>query len=289
MIGKTLWTEFFTNRDWPLASAVAVALLLILVIPIVVYREPRRIGSRRAAMRRRFSWFNAIALTFGFAFLYLPILILVVYSFNASRLVTVWGGFSTNGMPRLLRNEAVLRRGLGDAPRRLRLGDPGDGARHARRASRWCAIGRFRGRTLFSGMIYAPLVMPEVITGLSLLLLFVALGLDRGFWTVILAHITFTMCFVTVVVQSRLVTFDRALEEAALDLGARRRRPSSSVTLPLIAPGGRGGVPARLHALARRPRDRELHLRPGRDDAADADLQPGPARRHARRSTPPRP
>ena len=82
--------------------------------------------------------------------------------------------------------------------------------------------GRFFGRTLFSGMIYAPLVMPEVITGLSLLLLFVAIGFDRGFWTVTLAHITFSMCFVAVVVQSRLVTFDRSLEEAALDLGARR-------------------------------------------------------------------
>ena len=138
-------------------------------------------------------------------------------------------------------------------------------------------------------MVYAPMVMPEVITGLSLLLLFVALGLDRGFWTVTLAHITFTMCFVTVVVQSRLVTFDRSLEEAALDLGATPVRAFFSVTLPLIAAGGRGGVPSRLHALARRPRDRELHLRTGRDDAADAHLQPGAARRDARRSTPPRP
>ena len=80
-------------------------------------------------------------------------------------------------------------------------------------------FGRFQGRTLFSGMIYAPLVMPDVITGLSLLLLFVAMGFARGFWTIVLAHITFSMCFVAVVVQSRLVTFDRSLEEAAQDLG----------------------------------------------------------------------
>jgi putrescine transport system permease protein len=96
--------------------------------------------------------------------------------------------------------------------------------------------GRFRGRTLFSGMIYAPLVMPDVITGLSLLLLFVAIGLDRGFWTIVLAHITFSMCFVAVVVQSRLVTFDTSLEEAALDLGCPPGKTFLVVTLPIILP-----------------------------------------------------
>jgi putrescine transport system permease protein len=96
--------------------------------------------------------------------------------------------------------------------------------------------GRFRGRSLFSGMVYAPLVMPDVITGLSLLLLFVAIGFARGFWTIVLAHITFSMCFVAVVVQSRLVTFDRSLEEAALDLGCPPAKTFFLVTLPLIAP-----------------------------------------------------
>ncbi len=96
--------------------------------------------------------------------------------------------------------------------------------------------GSFRGRTLFSGMIYAPLVMPDVITGLSLLLLFVAVGIDRGFWTIVLAHVTLAMCYVTVVVQSRLITFDRSVEEAALDLGCPPLKTFFVVTLPLIAP-----------------------------------------------------
>ena len=186
-------------------------------------------------MTRRFSLFNATALTFGFAFLYLPIVLLVVYSFNASRLVTVWGGFSTQWYAALFRNEALmsaawvtLRVGLVSATVATLLGTLA--------ALALVRYGRFRGRTLFTGMVYAPMVMPEVITGLSLLLFFVAVGLDRGFWTIVLAHVTFTMCFGAVVVQSRLVTFDRALEEAAMDLGATPLRTFFFVTLPLIAP-----------------------------------------------------
>jgi putrescine transport system permease protein len=97
-------------------------------------------------------------------------------------------------------------------------------------------MGRFRGRLLFSGMVYAPLVMPEVITGLSLLLLFVAFAVDRGFWTIAIAHTTLTMCFVTVIVQSRLISFDRSLEEAAMDLGCPPLMTFLTVTLPLILP-----------------------------------------------------
>jgi putrescine transport system permease protein len=181
------------------------------------------------------TWFNATALTLGFAFLYVPILILVVFSFNASRAVTVWGGFSTQWYAALFRNQALMdaawvtvRIALVSATLATVLGTMA--------AIALTRYGRFRGRGLFTGLVYAPMVMPEVITGLALLLLFVSIGLDRGFWTIMLAHTTFTMCFVTVVVQARLVTFDRSLEEAAADLGATPLRAFLTVTLPLIAP-----------------------------------------------------
>ena len=189
---------------------------------------------------RRFSAFNLASVVLGFAFLYLPIVLLVVYSFNASRLVTVWGGFSVKWYASLLENEAILdaawvtlRVGLLSATIATILGTMAAVALVRR--------GRFFGRTLFTGMVMAPLVMPEVITGLSLLLLFVAVGFDRGFWTVTLAHISFSMCFVAVVVQSRLVTFDRSLEEAALDLGAPPLKAFFLVTLPNIFPAVAAG------------------------------------------------
>jgi putrescine transport system permease protein len=186
-------------------------------------------------MNRRFTWFNATSLTLGFAFLYIPILLLIVYSFNASRLVTVWAGFSTKWYGELMRNEAMLdaawvtlRVAVATATLATVLGTLA--------AYVLVRAGRFRGRTMFSGMIYAPLVMPEVITGLSLLLLFIALDVERGIFTIILAHTTFAMCYVAVVVSSRLVTFDRSLEEAALDLGCTPLDAFLSVTLPIIAP-----------------------------------------------------
>lgn len=184
---------------------------------------------------KRFSAFNAVSLLLGFAFLYLPILLLVIYSFNESRLVTVWGGFSTRWYRALLQNQALLdaawvtvRVALLSASAATVLGTMA--------AVALTRSGRFRGRTLFSGMIYAPLVMPEVILGLSLLLMFVAIGFDRGFWTVTLAHTTFAMCFVAVVVQARLTAFDSSLEEAALDLGAPPLKAFLLVTLPLVFP-----------------------------------------------------
>lgn len=189
---------------------------------------------------KRFSAFNLVSVVLGFAFLYLPILLLVVFSFNESRLVTVWGGFSTKWYAALLGNQAMLdaawvtlRIGLISATAATLLGTLA--------AIVLVRRGRFAGRTLFTGMVYAPLVMPEVITGLSLLLLFVAIGFDRGFWTLTLAHTTFAMCFVAVVVQSRLVTFDRSLEEAALDLGAPPLKAFLLVTLPLIFPAVAAG------------------------------------------------
>jgi len=186
-------------------------------------------------MNRRFSWFNATSLTAGFSFLYLPILILVIYSFNSSKLVTVWAGFSTKWYGELFRDQAfldaawvTLKVAVISSTVATVLGTMA--------AYVVVRAGRFAGRTLFSGMIYAPLVMPEVITGLAMLLLFISLGLDRGVFTIILAHITFTMCFVSVVVSSRLVTFDKSLEEAALDLGCTPFDAFKSVTLPIIAP-----------------------------------------------------
>ncbi|WP_306006312.1 ABC transporter permease [Aquicoccus porphyridii] len=184
---------------------------------------------------RRFTWFNATSLTLGFAFLYIPMIILIIYSFNASKLVTVWAGFSTRWYGELLQNEAFLsaawvtiKVAVASSTIATVLGT----------MAAYILIrgGRFWGRTLFSGMIYAPLVMPEVITGLSLLLLFIGIGLDRGILTIVLAHTTFSMCFVSVVVSSRLVNFDRSLEEAALDLGCSPFEAFRLVTLPIIAP-----------------------------------------------------
>lgn len=186
-------------------------------------------------MKRGPSWFNLVSITLGFAFLYLPIVLLVVWSFNASKLVTVWGGFSTKWYAALLQDEQLLsaawvtvRVGFLSATAATVLGTMA--------AIALVRGGRFRGRTLFSGMVYAPLVMPEVIMGLALLLLFVAAGFGRGFWTVMLAHTTFTLSYVAVVVHSRLVTFDRSLEEAAQDLGCTPGQAFLKVTLPNIFP-----------------------------------------------------
>jgi putrescine transport system permease protein len=191
-------------------------------------------------MRRGPGPFDLAALTLGFAFLYLPIVILVVFSFNASKLVTVWGGFSLRWYEAVLTNEQLL-----DAAR-VSLGVAFVTATAALVLGTMAGlvlvrIQHFPGKALFTGMVVAPLVMPEVITGLSLLLLFVSLDVPRGFWTVTIAHTTFATCYVAVVVQARLLTFDRSLEEAAMDLGAPPLRTFRLVTLPLIAPSLAGG------------------------------------------------
>ena len=187
------------------------------------------------------SAFVIVAMALGLAFLYLPIVSLVVYSFNASKLVTVWGGLSARWYGELLRDAQILRA----AWLSLRIAAVSATAAVALGTLAGLALarmGRFRGRVLFSGMTSAPLVMPEVITGLSLLLLFVALEnaigwpRGRGVTTITIAHITFSMAYVAVVIQSQLANVDPSLEEAALDLGARPAKVFCVITLPLIAP-----------------------------------------------------
>jgi putrescine transport system permease protein len=181
------------------------------------------------------------ALAFGYAFLYLPIVILIVYSFNASRLVTVWGGFSTRWYAELLGNEQILsavwlslRIAIMNASLAVTLGTLA--------AVALVRFGAFRGRSLFGAMVSAPLVMPDVILGLSALLLFVAMEqligwpAGRGMSTITIAHITFSTAYAAIIVQARLGQLDRSLEQAALDLGARPWKAFVHVTLPMIAP-----------------------------------------------------
>jgi putrescine transport system permease protein len=187
------------------------------------------------------SGFIISVLVFGYAFLYIPLASVVFYSFNDSKLATVWGGFSTRWYGELLRNEQIL-----DATF-LSLRIAATSATLATILGTMAGLvlvrfGRFRGRTLFSGMITSPLVMPEVITGLSLLLLFVSMQqlfgwpAQRGFSTITIAHTTFSMAYVAVIVRSRLSAMDESLEEVAMDLGGRPLRVVFDITLPLIAP-----------------------------------------------------
>ena len=192
-------------------------------------------------MTRRRSTLVFSLLAFGYAFLYAPIVSLIVYSFNESRLVTVWAGFSTKWYVSLLHNEQLLgaawvslRIAVMNATIAVVLGTLAGVA--------LVRFGRFRGRAALALMVGAPLVMPDVILGLASLLLFVAMEqligwpTGRGITTITIAHITFSMAYVAVIVQSRLVRLDPSLEEAALDLGARPWKVFFVITLPLIAP-----------------------------------------------------
>ncbi|MEN0087533.1 MAG: ABC transporter permease [Pseudomonadota bacterium] len=184
---------------------------------------------------RAWSKWDITAITLGLALLYLPIVVLVVYSFNDGKLVTVWSGFSLRWYRELFANEQLLAA----AWVTVRVAFVAATAAVVLGTLAAMALVRsqgFRGRGLFQGMIFAPLVMPEVITGLSLLLLFVALAVDRGLLTVTLAHTTFAMCYVAVVVRARLQDFDRSLEEAAMDLGCPPSRVFFKITLPIIWP-----------------------------------------------------
>jgi putrescine transport system permease protein len=191
-------------------------------------------------MKRRPTFLISV-LIFGFAFFYIPILSMIVYSFNASRLATIWGGFSTKWYVALFTNDKVidalilsLKIALVSATIATILGTM-SGIVLARYT-------KFRGRTLFSGLVTAPLIMPEVITGISLLIFFILLGnwigwpASRGFTTITLAHITFSAVFVTTIVHARMLQADRAIEEAAMDLGSRPWQVMFDITLPVISP-----------------------------------------------------
>lgn len=197
--------------------------------------------------KQKLSGFLKLALILGLFFLYIPLVILMVYSFNDSRLVTVWGGFSTKWYQALLQNDVILdaawlsiRIAVSSAAAAVILGTLAGYA--------LARIKRFKGSMLFSGMVSAPMVMPDVITGLSMLLLIIQVQMwlqhsvlhflyfERGFFTIWLGHTTLCMAYVTVVIRSRLAELDQSLEEAAKDLGARPLKIFFLITLPLIAP-----------------------------------------------------
>ena len=190
---------------------------------------------------QRLGTFSISSLVIGFGFLYIPMLILVIYSFNASRLVTVWAGFSTKWYVELFQDQQLLdaawmslKIAFLTACMSLVMGMLASLA--------LVRLGRFRGKMSFAGMITAPLVMPEVITGLSLLLLFVAMEKSfgwpggRGMLTIWIAHVTFSTAFVTVILSSRLKEIDRSLEEAGMDLGASPLKVFFVITIPIITP-----------------------------------------------------
>lgn len=187
------------------------------------------------------SRFLTVMLALGLAFFYVPILLLVIYSFNSSRLVLIWGGWSTRWYQELFQSEEVWDAVL------LSLQIAVVNATFATLMGTLAALamvrfGRFRGRTLFGGMLVAPLVMPEVITGLSLLVFFISLSeligwpSQRGFTTITIAHITFSMAFVAVTVQARLTGMGQTLEEAASDLGAKPFKVLTAITIPRLTP-----------------------------------------------------
>ncbi len=186
-------------------------------------------------MTRSLSWFGILSVLAALAFLYLPIVVLVVYSFNESEFVTLWSGFSLRWYRGLFHNEAYWIAGWVT----LKIAFVSSSAATVLGVMAACVLTRLRrfpGRSLFAGLTVAPMVLPEVITGLALLLLFIAIGVERGFLTVVIAHTTFAMCFVSVVVSARMAEFDMSVEEAARDLGAGPVSAFFLATLPVILP-----------------------------------------------------
>jgi len=183
---------------------------------------------------RQTTWFNRLSLILGFSFIYLPIVILVLYSFNASRLVSIWTGFSLRWYWSVFNNAKLLESAQTSF---IIAAFTATGATVLGTLSAIVLVrfGRFHGRSLFNSILLAPMIMPEVVLGVSMLLMFVTLGMDRSILTITIAHITFTSCFVYVVVQSRLSKLDPALEEAAIDLGCSPAGAFIKIALPNIA------------------------------------------------------
>jgi spermidine/putrescine transport system permease protein potC len=201
----------------------------------------------KMANKQKLSWFLKAMLFLGLAFLYIPLIVLVVYSFNDSKLVTIWGGFSTKWYAKLLNNDQILEA----AWLSLRIAVVSSLAATVLGTLAGYALARikrFRGSTLFAGMVSAPMVMPDVITGLSMLLLIIQVqtmlqgifgntsSFGNGFFTIFLGHATLCMAYITVVIRARLAELDQSLEEAAMDLGARPLKIFFVITLPLIMP-----------------------------------------------------
>ena len=241
LIGKTLWTEFFDNQDWPLASAIAVGMLMLLILPIAALRKAQARADVRQADSgpsdgRNATLFSLVAVVLGLGFIYLPILLVMAFSFNESRLVTVWAGFSLKWYGILFQNTQLLH----SAWLSFKLATLSATAATVLGVLAALTIVRveaFRGKQLFGFLVLAPIIIPEMVIGLAFLLLFVAIDLPRGFFTLFLAHTTFGLCFVAATVQARLSGFDTALEEASADLGASGPQTFWRITFPLILPG----------------------------------------------------
>jgi ABC-type spermidine/putrescine transport system permease subunit II len=241
LIGKTLWTEFFTNQDWPLAAAIAVGMLLILLLPIFALQKAQTKADVRQASLvsmdgRKFSQLNIVAVGLGLSFIYVPIFLVMVFSFNDSRLVTVWAGFSLKWYGILFQNTQLLlsawlsfKLAFVSATAATIIG--------VLAAMTLVRVNGFYGKRLFGFLVLAPIIIPEMVIGLAFLLLFVAIDFPRGFFTLFLAHTTFGLGFVTSTVQARLSGFDTTLEEASSDLGASSLQTFWRVTFPLILPG----------------------------------------------------
>jgi ABC-type spermidine/putrescine transport system permease subunit I len=241
LIGKTLWTEFFNNQDWPLASAIAIGMLFLLLLPIAALQKAQaradvRQNSSGSSADRTLSAFNLAAVVAGLSFIYLPIILVMAFSFNDSRLVTVWAGFSLKWYGLLFQNTQLLQSALMSLKLAI-LSATAAAILGILAALAMVRVKDFRGMGLFGFLVLAPIIIPEMVIGLALLLLFVAIDLPRGFFTLFLAHTTFGLCFVATTVKARLSGFDTILEEASADLGASGLQTFWRITFPLILPG----------------------------------------------------